>query len=225
MRLGIIGEGVSEETFAREMVCPHLLSYGIYAFSRQIVTKRNAFQKDSKGGIPRYERVRKDILNLIGEDSELFITSMFDLYALPNDFPGFEKAQIIENPYSRVQLLEEFFAKDINSKRFLPYIQLHEFESLFFTDVAVVHETLSLNNPKSSVRELEKILVEESNPEFINDGPTSAPSKRIKNIYPDYQKSVDAVRILQRIGLPNIRKKCAHFDSWLLKLESLRNIK
>jgi hypothetical protein len=220
IRLGIIGEGISEQSFAMAVINPHLLSYGIEAFSRQIVTKRNASQKDSKGGMPCYERVKKDISKLINEDSTRMITSMFDLYALPSDFPGYLEASSIKEPYSKVKLLEESFAEDISNKRFVPYIQLYEFEALFFTNVEIVHEILSLNNLKSSLRNLEMIIGEEPNPEFINNGPSSAPSKRIKNLYPDYQKSVDGVRILERIGLFKIREKCYHFNEWLSKLES-----
>jgi len=167
-RLGIIGEGFSEETFAHMQLRPHLSTYGVMAFARQIVTKRNANQKDSKGGIPSYERVRKDVLNLIGTDSELIITTMFDLYALPKDFPGFERAQKIEDPYSRVHLLEQSFSDDICSNRFIPYVQLHEFESLFFADVKSIHQILSLNNPKSALlRDLERTISEHINPKLI----------------------------------------------------------
>ena len=40
IRMGIIGEGISEQSFADQIIGPHLATYGIHVFSRQIVTKR-----------------------------------------------------------------------------------------------------------------------------------------------------------------------------------------
>jgi len=224
IRMGIIGEGISEQKLASEIIAPHLLTYGINVFARQIVTKRKASEKSSKGGMPSYDRVKRDILCLIKEDSGRLITSMFDLYALPTDFPGYASIGKIQDPYEKVKFLEASFAKDIGSKRFVPYIQLYEYETLFFANITTVHEVLSLNNPRNSLKDLEMIVKKHPNPEFINDGPSSAPSKRIERLYPDYQKSVDGLRILERIGLFKIREECSHFNEWLSKLESLGSV-
>lgn len=149
---------------------------------------------------------------------------MIDYYALPSSFPNFAKADLIKDPYTRIQFLEDSFAKDIDSKKFIPYIQLHEHESLLFTDINIVHSILSLNNPNTSFSDLEKVLKEFKNPELINGGNSTAPSKRIKKLYPDYQKSVDAIRILKKIGLANLRNSCCHFHGWLVSLEKLHVI-
>lgn len=221
-RVRIICEGRSEEILGEQVIQPHLSSLGIFASSTQIVTKRKASQKDSKGGMPSYLRVKNDILrHLSGDLSLRAVTSMFDLYALPADFPGYSDSCKISDFYKKVEFIEKSFAEDIDDKRFIPYIQLHEYEALFFSDINTVHEILSINNPERSLNELEKILRKESNPEFINNGQLTAPSKRIKNLYPDYSKTVDAIRIIQRIGLSKIREKCEHFNQWLTRLESL----
>lgn len=221
IRLGIIGEGLSEQNLAEKIIGPHLLSFEFFSFARQIVTKRKSAQKDAKGGMPSYERVKADISRLLNEDQALVVTSMFDLYALPRDFPGYKEIDPINDPYQKVAYLEESFRKDIASDRFLPYIQLYELETLFFANTQVTHDVLCLNNPKSSLKNLDKILQSYKNPEFINDDPSTAPSKRIQTIYPDYQKSVDGINILQKIGLTRIREKCEHFNMWLTRLESL----
>lgn len=221
IRLGIIGEGLSEQKLAEHIIRPCLENYEIYSFARQIVTKRKAAQKDAKGGMPCYTRVRADILRLVNEDKGLIVTSMFDFYALPSNFPGYSEINSMSDSYQKVDHLERCFAEDINDERFIAYIQMHEIEALFFADIQTTHDVLSVNHPKSSLKALEKILQNESNPELINNGPSSAPSKRIKLIYPDYQKSVDGLNILQRIGLPRIREKCHHFNRWMSTLESL----
>ena len=50
---------------------------------------------------------------------------MFDLYALPNDFPGYSEANCIEDRYDRVVSFEKAFFKAVGFERFIPYIQLH----------------------------------------------------------------------------------------------------
>lgn len=220
IRLGIIGEGISEETFAREILAPHLLGHDIFAYSRQIVTSRRIALPRTKGGIHSYDQVKKDILRSLREDTLCIITTMIDLYALPQNFPNYKTASALHDPYARVELLEKSFAEDINSNRFIPYIQLHEFETLFFADVKVSDGILSLNSV-SRFKALEDILNQYSNPELINDSPQTAPSKRILQLYPQYQKRIDSIRVLQRIGLINISQKCRHFNTWLSKLEAL----
>ena len=63
---------------------------------------------------------------------------MFDLYALPVDFPGFEDAARTNQPYQRVQTLEDALGMDIADPRFVPYIQLHEFEALLLSDPSML---------------------------------------------------------------------------------------
>ena len=61
-------------------------------------------------------------------------TTLFDLYALPDDFPDSSKAKTEPEPYRKAAILEKALSDDINAafgdKRFVPYVQLHEFESL-----------------------------------------------------------------------------------------------
>ncbi|HYK03676.1 MAG TPA: DUF4276 family protein [Thermoanaerobaculia bacterium] len=58
-------------------------------------------------------------------------------------------------------------------------------------------------------------------PEDINEGATTAPSKRLKSIFPTYRKTVHGPLTLQRIGLGRVRAECPHFDAWLRRLEQL----
>lgn len=60
-------------------------------------------------------------------------------------------------------------------------------------------------------------------PELINDGPTTAPSKRIIAEIPEYafQKSTAGPLIAARIGLDVMRARCPNFGEWLGRLEAL----
>lgn len=59
-------------------------------------------------------------------------------------------------------------------------------------------------------------------PEEINDGVSTAPSKRILAVAPGYQKVADGIIAARRIGLHAIRATCPNFNAWIQKMESLR---
>ena len=62
-----------------------------------------------------------------------------------------------------------------------------------------------------------------ASPELIDDGPETAPSKRIIRVIPEYErrKALAGPLIAARIGLDVIRGKCRHFHKWLEKIEAL----
>lgn len=64
-------------------------------------------------------------------------------------------------------------------------------------------------------------LVKEKNPELINDGPETAPSKRIERLIPEYDKVIAGKQIAREIGIETLREKCRHFGEWLSRLEGL----
>lgn len=68
-----------------------------------------------------------------------------------------------------------------------------------------------------------QIIKQFSSPEEIDNDPKTAPSKRLRDIYPEYRKRVDGPTIASKIGLQLIRQECRHFNEWLTKLESLGN--
>lgn len=145
-------------------------------------------------------------------------------YALPNDFPGYAVAQTIGDPYVRVNSLEADFAKDINDGRFIPYIQLHEFEALLFCGIA--HIAKYYPGCDKRCKQLENDLLDAGgNPELINNGPSTAPSKRIikaiegdKKTHYNYNKPVTGKNVVKQIGIETLRAKCRHFNDWIEKL-------
>jgi len=71
------------------------------------------------------------------------------------------------------------------------------------------------------IAELNAIANAHATPELIDDGPDSAPSKRIIAHLPDYAKPVMGPQLAELIGLEVIRAKCPHFNAWLSRLEKL----
>lgn len=221
-RLHIIAEGQTEEEFVNTVLVEHLANFDVFADVRCVATKRTK-AKVHRGGLVSYQKAKKDLVLWLKQEkgTDVRFTTMFDLYALPNEFPQFDKAQQISDPYLRVKHLETAFANDINDSRFIPYIQLHEFEALILTEPDRLIERFP--EFKKNVEQLSEFCQQYSSPELINDGATTAPSKQIINFIPSYEGAKVSVAPLmaKKIGLQTIRSKCPHFDEWLLKLESL----
>lgn len=167
--------------------------------------------------------MKNDLLMWTKEDQNLdaYFTTMFDLYGLPNDFPSFDAARLQTDPYQRIAILEDAFGHDVGHPRFIPYIQLHEFEAMLLVDPSQfdVHFT---EYPKG-IQALVDFCSQFPSPELINDGEETSPSKRIIKEIASYEgaKPSAGPAIAQRIGLQSIRNKCPHFDEWLSKLEQL----
>ena len=141
---------------------------------------------------------------------------------LAPDFPGLAEAAKLQNlPGARVEFLEAAFAEDVGDRRFIPYIQLHEFEACLFSEPERFRQYYPAGEKSISV--LRTIADQHQTPELIDDGEQTAPSKRIISEFPDYEdaKTVVGPQVAESIGLSVIRQKCPHFNSWLSKLEGL----
>ena len=105
-------------------------------------------------------------------------------------------------------------------QRFIPYVQMYEFEGLLFSDPAALAR--SIGKAKLENRFFE-IRADGNTPEHINDDSHTAPSKRIIHLVDGYalQKPLLARRAAEEIGLPRIRQECPLFNAWLAKLETL----
>ena len=135
-RLHITAEGQTEEAFVNNTLRHHLAKFGVFADVRCVLTSRKR-GKEFRGGMTTYLRAKNDITRWLLEEThnaDVVFTTMFDYYALPEDFPGYVEAQRQQNPYQKVAVIERALANDINDCRFIPYIQLHEFETLLFVD-------------------------------------------------------------------------------------------
>ena len=218
--------GQTEQGFVKEVLAPYLQQHGIQGVKSILITTNK--KKNARGGVLSYSHAKTDIDLLLrahkdeGSVRHIF-TTMFDLYALPNDFPGYEKSKTISDPYSQVQQLEESFAEAINDRRFIPYIQLHEFEALLFCGIEYIMSLYP--DSKSQCQQLYRTLSDIGNPELINNRPETAPSKRIikavegdKKTRYSYNKPTTGKIVTGKIGVDVLRSKCKHFDEWIENL-------
>jgi hypothetical protein len=225
-RLLVQVEGETEETFVNKILTPHLYNYGYSKVGARLLG--NARMRAYRGGICSWPTVRKEILNRLKEDQGAIITTMVDYYGLPqtgeqawpgrheaNTLPFNNKAHTIE-----AALLEDicsFMGDNFNQNRFIPYVMMHEFEGLLFSNCELFGN--GINRP-DLIPQLQAIRNQFVNPEEINDSPNTAPSKRIKTLIPEYQKPLLGISAILEIGLETIRVECPHFREWLERLES-----
>jgi hypothetical protein len=219
LRLYITTEGQSERKFADDVLRPHLAAFSIDVRSRVVLTNRKL---GKRGGILDFEKIHGDLHRLMREDRhpEARFTTMVDLYALPPEFPGWAEAQNKTGAKERVEALEAALQSNMGDSRFLPYIQLHEFEALLYCDLTQLQQRIADSERAFAALYQE---VRGMQPEEINEGATTAPSKRIINHVPIYDRL--KVRVgapaAAAIGLPRLRAKCPHFNEWVSRLEAL----
>lgn len=214
-------EGQTEARFVDLVLCEHLLQSNYSYVTSRLVG-------DGAGGICSWSAARKAILNHLRRDRRCIVTTMVDFYGLPSKgkaWPGHEealhlrfedKAQHVERAI--LDNVAREMGLDFNTSRFVPFILMHEFEALLFSDCVQLSEALGVAGRSA---EFQRIRDQFRSPEEINDSVDTAPSKRIKALTPRYDKVLDGVDAAQRIGLERIRAECRHFDSWLTHLESL----
>lgn len=222
VRLNFIVEGQTEETFVNLVLTPHLAINSVWCSARCVTTGRKRGVA-YRGGLGDYRKVKNDIVLWMKEERgpEAFFTTMFDLYALPVDFPGYQESRRFAAPSERVKVLEDAMIADMRDPRFIPYIQMHEFEALLLTDSRKFDCTF-LNHDKA-IDDLARMAGDFSSPELIDDGKETAPSKRIIKEIPEYEarKASAGPLIAEKIGLSALRGKCKHFGAWVDRLESL----
>jgi hypothetical protein len=218
IRLNIIVEGQTEETFVRDLLAPHLGEHQVFTVARCVETGRRK-QRIYRGGLVSYAKARQDILRWLSQDPHALVSTMFDYYALPDDFPRPTVPRGGTGILEWVARLEAALAADIGDSRFVPYIQAHEFEALLFSDLEATSQVLGAT--PAQLQQLQKIRGAFETPEHINDSPETAPSKRLIQLIPAYDKTFFGPAAVSRIGLAAVRRECPHFASWMAKLERL----
>lgn len=225
-RLLVHVEGETEETFVNEVLRPHLIAHGYEMVSARLIG--NARQRDRRGGIRAWTSTRSDILAHLKEDARVVVTTMVDYYALPQTggraWPGRAEAGTLSFPQkaSAVEdaLLTEIcqeMGRNFDPRRFIPFVMMHEFEGLLFSDCD--RFASGIGRPELASK-FQSIRDEFTNPEEINDSPVSAPSKRVQELVSGYEKPFLGTLAVIEIGLDKIRSECPHFRQWIERLES-----
>ena len=139
IRLYIYVEGRTEQIYAETVLRSHLAGFGVAVEGAVLAATRRRHGIIHRGGGRHYEPMKNELLRLLKQKrgTDVRITTMFDLYGLYADFPGVEEAaKVAHLPHQRVRQLQQAFADDVCDARFIPYIQLHEFETILFCELS-----------------------------------------------------------------------------------------
>lgn len=221
----IVVEGQSEEKFVNNILVPYFAHKNIFLYPECVITGKNSQGKSCKGGGNSYQLYKNHLQRLIKQFAKAenyYFSTMIDLYALSTDFPCFNDSQAYSDKYQLVKFLEESFKKDIGVQNFIPYIQLHEFETLLLHDIQKIADEFF--DVSVNVKEFQEEIAKYDNLELVNSSKENAPSKRIDR-HTDKQycgrKVTSSFKILQNIDVDVLRSEYHHFNEWLTKIENI----
>lgn len=222
-RLLVLAEGDSEELFVQNILSPHLENFGVYARATGVVSKRLASGRKITGG-NLWSNVELSLRPLLA-DSDAWVTTLLDFYGLPADFPGVSGVAVNRGTArERVQTVESALMEAMGdretTRRFIPFIALHEFEAWYFAGPAKVADYFGQVGVSAL---MERAIQEANGPENINHGKATHPSKRLESYGIGFRKT-SAVSVLKDIGLDAIRATCPHFNDWLTRVEKLGSL-
>ena len=218
IRLHVICEGQTEEAFVKELLIPRFRQKGIELIPGLIG------KPGHKGGNVNIQRLEKDVRIRLLTERTAFVTTFFDFYGLSMDFPGKAEAARCVSVQDKAACVQSAMVRELGKSldenalwRFIPYVQMYEFEALLFSHPAALAKGLDRPDLESALQRIRDAF---DSPEQINDSPVTAPSKRILRLIPGYQKPLNGVIAALEIGLLTIRQECEHFSAWLTRLES-----
>ena len=227
MRLLVHVEGPTEETFVNNVLGPHLGCRGYSSVAARLIG--NARPRSRRGGGLSWQSVRQGILRHLKQDRQIVATTMVDYYGMPQSrsrrWPG--RIEAASLPFEqRAEAIRNALAQDIcegmgssfDPSRFIPYVSMHEFEALLFSDCMGFAASVGLPGVGDA---MQGILDRFGSPEEIDDSWETAPSRRILALIPSYGKEAMGATAVQAIGLDNIRRRCRNFAGWLSRLEAV----
>lgn len=214
-------EGHTEQTFIRDVLAPWLGLQNVHMRAALIG------KVGHKGGNV-YEVAKRDILNFLKQRNDVIVTCLFDFYGMGNDWPGRQIAATA-NHHDKPLLVEDALLRDLEqvfgdtaSSRFIPYVQMYEFEALLFAFPSSLAKALG---DTSSEIVFQEVRDKFNTPEEINDHPSTAPSKRITKIFQEhgmrYRKPLHGSIAAEYTTIETMLLQCPHFKSWIETLVKL----
>jgi len=142
-RIIFICEGQTEQAFCNTNLQTLFQTKEIYIQTPLI--------KYSKGGIVKWSILKQQIETHLKSDRNAFVTTFIDYYGLYSkyNFPNWEISEKIQDKNIRMDSIEkgmnESIADDLQH-RFIPYLQLHEFEGLLFNELKIFYEQIPIGD-------------------------------------------------------------------------------
>ena len=207
----VICEGETEEEFCKTLLSVYLQKYCKIRIEVRLL-----------GGNCNWQRIKDMAEKALKQQKNALVTTFFDYYGVKTKkFPNWIETEGMNkaNVRKRIEILEEGMLEEIDTDlryRFIPYIQMHEFEALLFNNIEVFD-----NNFKQSefnrVKLLD-VLNKFPDPELINQKTETSPSHRLIEIIPSYNKILYGNMLVEIIGIVQIKQKNKHFNNWIEQL-------
>lgn len=215
-----IVEGKTEQFFIERILAPYIGHKKIGIRATQVS------KPGQKGGDVRFSRAKRDLELHLKQRSDTYVTTFIDYYGT-KEWPGLDlvspkalPAQIAKtvNEATKTQVVS-LFSEQQAERRFIPFVAVHEFEALLFSDTGILARQLGIDESK-----VVTVISECGSPEAINNNPLTAPSKRLDawSANGKFLKTTMGVTIAKKIGIEKIRNKCPLFNEWLKIFEEIQ---
>jgi len=215
-----IVEGKTEQVFIEKILAPYLGHKNIGIRATQ------ASKPGQKGGDVRFSRVKRDLEGHLKQRSDTYVTTFIDYYGT-KEWPGIDSVppqacpEIIAktvNDATKEKVVTLFSAQQAD-RRFIPFIAVHEFEALLFSDVEILSVQLGVEAP-----EISAVISACGSPEAINNNPQTAPSKRLSAWCTNgtFLKTTTGISVAEKIGIEKMREQCPLFNGWLATFEEIQ---
>ena len=215
----IICEGPTEVRFIKNVLAPSLGNRSLFLHPITIGGQ------SSKGGNVTFDRLFTNVRRQLRNNRQSYCSTLVDFYGLDSDFPGLELASTRSSLGAKADAVVDGLVAELRKRidpepllRFIPHIQMHEFEALMFSDAHAFADAIGRPDLGQEFANIRRQFV---TPEHIDDSPVTAPSKRILALYTEYEKPLMGERAARAIGLPKIRQECPLFGAWIAQLEAL----
>ena len=214
MDLIVLVEGKTERDFVDRILAPHLQRIGYSSVYPSLIAAVGA-------GICDWGRAKTNIVRQLRANAR--VTTMVDYYGLPQDWPGRAESGAqpshLKADFVESAILEDMRGEDA-AENLIPYVMLHEFEVILFSDCEKFAAAIGYPQLTSAFQEIRDQF---PTPEDIDDSREGAPSKRIEALLaPDvYRKPPVGLRGTMAIGLDAIRAECPHFAKWMDSLDAI----
>ena len=208
----VVVEGPSEESFVESVLAPLAQPRGVFLVPIIVRTKYTA-TKVYRGGGGKWSAYRDLAAELLSQPQWAAVGIMFDVYGRPAGTPP------IGTPLKGAALQEAIKAaveKDLEEVRggrgrIIAGPVLFEFETLVLAALA----TGRTSAPRAATEGALRAIEVAGSVEAVNDGPSTSPSKRLLQWWPQYEKVIDGPALISEVPLRSVLQACPTFNEWL----------
>lgn len=215
----VIVEGKTEQIFIERILTPYLAEKMIFVSATQVT------KPGQKGGDVRFSRIKNDLELHLKQRQDTYVTTLVDYYGT-KDWPGLDRVEPNWRPEQIAQCINAATKAEVNAflgpqqseRRFVPFMAMHEFEALLFSDSLVLAAELDIPENK-----ITGILTQCGKPEAINNSPKTAPSKHLNAWSKNgkFAKTTMGIAIASKIGIVKMRGECSLFNAWIAEFEKI----